>query len=79
MEDTKKYFRDKFGPNYGYGHFKDDVAKEVNNFLSGFQSRYNKLRNSDDLKKILDSGSEKAREISHKKLLEVYEKIGFVK
>jgi tryptophanyl-tRNA synthetase len=62
-----------------YGEFKEELAKEVNKFLSGFQSRYNKLRNRDDLKRILDSGAEKSKEISHKKLQEVYEKVGFIK
>jgi tryptophanyl-tRNA synthetase len=61
-----------------YGEFKEELAVEINKFLSGFQSRYNKLRNSDDLKTILDNGAQKAREISHKKLMEVYKKVGFI-
>ncbi len=62
-----------------YGEFKIDLANQINIFLEGFQSRYNKLKNSDDLEKILKLGAEKAKEISSKKLSEVYEKVGFVK
>jgi tryptophanyl-tRNA synthetase len=62
-----------------YGEFKVDLANQINIFLSGFQSRYKKLREGNDLEKILKVGSEKAKEISHKKLTEVYEKVGFVK
>ncbi|HTK03672.1 MAG TPA: tryptophan--tRNA ligase [Alphaproteobacteria bacterium] len=62
-----------------YGEFKQAVAESVNNFLKNFQEKYNNLRQSSDLKNILKQGSEKAKEISGKKLEEVYEKVGFVK
>lgn len=62
----------------GYDHFKNEVADVVVNFLKEFQQKYNQVMKS-NLEEILKSGSEKAREISHPKLTEVYEKVGFVK
>jgi tryptophanyl-tRNA synthetase len=61
-----------------YGEFKEAVALEVNNFLAGFQEKYNNLRESGKLVDILKEGSEKAKAISSKKLEEVYEKVGFI-
>lgn len=62
-----------------YKDFKESVASTVNTFLSSFQKRYQDLRESEKLKEILMEGAEKASKISHPKLLEVYEKLGFVK
>lgn len=78
IEDTKSYFQSKIGPNYGYSHFKNDVADTVVEFLKKFQQDYNDLRDSSKLEDVLRSGASKAREISGKKLKEVYEKVGFV-
>ena len=46
--------------------------------LKPIQERYRELRESDQLMKILDEGAQRAREISNKKLKEVYDKVGFV-
>ncbi len=63
-----------------YGEFKEIVAESVVNCLGELQSKYYDLRNSEDkLEGILRHGSTRAHEISHKKLDEVYEKVGFVK
>ncbi len=69
---------DKF-KGKSYSEFKEEVANEVNKFLSEFQDRFNTLKESNDLVESLKQGADKAREFSHKKLDEVYEKIGFIK
>jgi tryptophanyl-tRNA synthetase len=61
-----------------YGEFKEIVAESVVNCLGQLQSKYFELRNSDKLDGILKQGAQKSYELSHKKLEEVYEKIGFV-
>lgn len=62
-----------------YGEFKEDAAKQVNKFLVEFQNKYNELKKSEKLLEILKNGTQKAKEISNKKLSEVSEKIGFLK
>ena len=62
----------------GYGDFKRAVAEVVVEFLGGLQERYRGLRESGELEKILANGAKKSYELSHKKLTEVYEKVGFV-
>ncbi len=63
--------------NKNYKEFKERVAEVVVNFLKEFQLKYNKIIES-DLKKVLEEGNKKAYKLSHKKLLEVYKKVGFV-
>lgn len=63
----------------GYGDFKKALAGVVVEFLGELQERYKKLRESGELEKILEKGAKKSYELSHKKLAEVYEKVGFVK
>ncbi len=62
-----------------YGEFKEIVAESVTNCLSELQEKYYSLRNSDKLEGILTHGAKRAYELSHNKLEEVYEKIGFVR
>ena len=62
-----------------YKEFKEAVAISVNSFLSGFQKKYNDFKSGGKLEEILKSGVKKAYEISHPKLLNIYEKLGFVK
>ncbi len=61
-----------------YKEFKSKVADEVIKFLTTFQENYKKIRESGDLEVKLKNGSEKAYKLSHPKLLEVYEKVGFI-
>lgn len=62
-----------------YGEFKEEVAAEVNKFLFAFQEKYRELKGSEKLTNALLEGSKKAYDISHSKLSEIYEKIGFIK
>ena len=74
VEDVKKQF-----DGFTYSTFKDAVANSIEMNMKPFQEKYKNLRESSKLKEILKSGAEKAKEISNKKLQEVYEKVGFVK
>ncbi len=62
-----------------YKEFKEQVADVIVNFLEDFQARYKTLRESNELETILKKSAEKAYTISHPKLEQVFEKIGFVK
>lgn len=62
----------------GYAEFKKDLTEVITGFLQPFQTRYSQLRESGELEEILKTSAQKAREISHKKLEDVYRKIGFV-
>ena len=62
-----------------YGQFKTAVADEVERFLTNFQKKYYEIADSEKLDEILRNGAERSYEMSHKKLLEVYDRVGFVK
>ncbi|MBI3443491.1 tryptophan--tRNA ligase [Candidatus Woesebacteria bacterium] len=62
----------------GYVEFKEAVSDAVIDLLVPLQEKYRNLRESKNLVDILREGAEKARKISHKKLLIIYEKVGFV-
>ncbi|OGM27061.1 tryptophan--tRNA ligase [Candidatus Woesebacteria bacterium RIFCSPHIGHO2_02_FULL_38_9] len=74
VEETEKEFDGK-----GYKEFKENVAGIVLEFLKPFQEKYKNFRESKNLLEILENGVSKAYGISHKKLLGVYDKVGFVK
>lgn len=63
----------------GYGDFKKAVAEQIIASLSPIQEKYNELVSSDDFMDRLAKNAARAYEISHKKLEEVYDKVGFVK
>lgn len=61
----------------GYGDFKADLAEALVLYLSPLQAEINGwMANREKIKKILETGAEKARTIASKKLQEVKEKIG---
>jgi tryptophanyl-tRNA synthetase len=72
VKDIEKEFAGK-----SYKEFKEQVAEIVVTFLNDFQTKYNKIIDS-DLKKILEDGATKSYKLSHPKLLEVYQKVGFL-
>jgi tryptophanyl-tRNA synthetase len=62
-----------------YGHLKTDVADAVVALLEPIQERYQGLRSDrSSLDRIMQSGSEKARERASKTLAKVYQAIGFI-
>jgi tryptophanyl-tRNA synthetase len=73
IEDIEKEFANK-----NYKEFKERVAEVVVNFLKDFQEKYSKVIDT-DLKAVLEKGSEKAYNLSHPKLLKVYDKLGFIR
>lgn len=76
-EPVEKIEKEFAGKNYK--DFKEKVAEVVVNFLKDFQEKYNKIKKDENLIEILKNGSKKAYNISHPKLLEVYEKLGFLR
>ena len=62
----------------GYGEFKKAVAEVVGENVSNIRVKQKEIRESGELEKILHKGAERAKEISGKKLKEVYQKVGFV-
>ena len=62
-----------------YGQFKTTVADVVEKFLIGFQKKYYEIADSGKLNEILRNGAKRSYEMSHRKLLEVYDKVGFLK
>jgi tryptophanyl-tRNA synthetase len=65
--------------NSGYGNFKKAVADVVISTLTPIQKKYEELTVGGELEKILKEGAQEAYSVSHKKLEEVYEKVGFTK
>ena len=64
----------------GYGAFKEGVAEAVVELIAPIQQRYQELRaDEDELRRLLASGAEKARESSAPTLEAVYERMGFVR
>lgn len=62
----------------GYGQFKKDLVEIVNEHLVPIQNRYNEIRESEELIKILKEGGEKAGAIAENTMKRVREKIGFI-
>lgn len=62
----------------GYGEFKKAVGEKVIEELKPLQKKFKDLKESKELSEVLRKGAERAKEISGKKLKEVYNKIGFV-
>jgi tryptophanyl-tRNA synthetase len=67
----------KFANIKNYGEFKKEVIAEVVSFLTKFQKEYkNAQDNIESLKKQIEKNAEICREISNKKIEDVYKKIG---
>lgn len=61
-----------------YGQFKTAVADQTEKFLVDFQKKYAEIVKSGKLESVLKAGAQKAYQLSHPKLLEVYKKVGFL-
>ncbi len=73
ISDIEKEFE-----NSNYGEFKEVVANEVERFLLDFQAKYQKIRESDELIKILQAGEKEARKRAQAKLETVKTKMGIM-
>jgi tryptophanyl-tRNA synthetase len=64
----------------GYGQFKDEVAEAVIALLGPIRMRYEELRSDPgELRRLLRTGADKAREASAPTLETMYERMGFVR
>lgn len=61
----------------GYGDFKRDLAEVAVNFMSDFQSRYNKISDK-QVEKILLAGAKQAKLVANKKMVQVRKAIGLI-
>jgi tryptophanyl-tRNA synthetase len=61
--------------NKGYGDFKKDLSLIVENFLTEFQKKYNKISNK-EVQKIFDKSAEKLKKISIETMIKVKKRIG---
>ena len=73
LEEIEQEFKGK-----NYGEFKRAVADAVCETLAQIQEKSNKIKGSDELKRIFEEGANKARFIARKKLLKVESKIGLI-
>ena len=71
IKELEKDFNGK-----SYKHFKESLAKELENFILPIQEKYNKYRYNDELYKILDEGKINAEKYAENKLKEVRKKVG---
>jgi tryptophanyl-tRNA synthetase len=64
----------------GYGTFKSEVAEAVVALLDPIRARYEELRSDpDQLRRLLATGADKARETSAPTLAAMYERMGFTR
>ena len=62
----------------GYGPFKKDLAEQVVALLEPIQARYQEVRASGELRRILADGAENARQVAAQTVRTVKERMGFV-
>ncbi|MCK5123099.1 MAG: tryptophan--tRNA ligase, partial [Candidatus Pacebacteria bacterium] len=77
------YFANQFkNQNLKFSELKDALAEDIANYFKDFREKRKELeKDPGEVKKILNEGAEKAREIARETMKEVKEKvgIGFVK
>ncbi len=60
----------------GYGDFKKDLGEALVAHLSPIQARYEDIRQSGEVERILQQGAEKARQVANDTLANVKERVG---
>ncbi len=78
---TIEYFEEKYNDcSIRYGDMKKQLAEDMLEFTTPFRERIKEIESdSEYLRKVVDQGSEKARESAKKTIAEVREIIGFKK
>lgn len=71
IEDLEKKYE-----GCGYGDFKKDLVEVTVNALAPIQERYNEIRNSEELIRILEDGAKKADAIAQRTMKRVKDKFG---
>lgn len=72
IKDIEKEYAGK-----GYADFKKGLAEVVSDFLSGFQKKFNAIKD-DEVRNILADGSKNAKKIADQKMALVKSKIGLI-
>ncbi|UHR03198.1 tryptophan--tRNA ligase [Peptoniphilus sp. GNH] len=73
-DEIVKQYEDK-----GYGEFKTDLARVVNDSLRPIREKYQKIREDKAyLENVYKEGAQKARKIASKTMAKVYRKMGFI-
>lgn len=77
--DVVDYFNDQYNNcNIRYGDMKKQLAEDIINFTEPFREKIAELSADDEyIKKVMNSGAEKARESARKTITEVRQIIGF--
>jgi tryptophanyl-tRNA synthetase len=77
--DTAKFFKEKYNNcEIRYGDMKKQLAEDIVNYLRPIREKITEISaNTDYLRKVVNLGSEKARESASKTLKDVREIIGF--
>lgn len=79
-EETAQMRKNYEGGNYGYGHAKQALFELIRDRYAQERKAYDfYMENPEELENKLQKGEERAREIAHKTLDRVREKIGYVK
>ena len=79
-EKNKNYFANQFkNQNIKFSELKNALSDDIANYFRDFRSKRKELeKNPEEVKKILNEGTEKARVIAKETMREVKEKIGLV-
>ncbi len=77
--DTVNYFEEQYNNcTIRYGDLKEQLAEDVINFTNPFRNRIEEISANDDyIKKVINTGAEKARNNAQKTMREVRNIIGF--
>ena len=78
--ENKKYFEEKFDKkSIKFSELKDALAEDIANYFAPFRKKRKELeKNPEEVKKILNEGTEKAKVIARETMEEVKEKVGLV-
>ncbi|MCK5084977.1 MAG: tryptophan--tRNA ligase, partial [Candidatus Pacebacteria bacterium] len=79
-KEHKKYFEERFiKKDIKFSELKDALAKDIASHFKNFREKRKELeKDPEEVKKILNDGAQKAREIARKTMKEVKEKIGLI-
>ena len=79
-EKNKKYFDEQFkNKDIKFSELKDALAEDIANYFAPFREKRKELeKNPEEVKKILNEGTEKARIIARETMKKVKEKVGLV-
>ena len=79
-KEHNRYFTERFkNKDIKFSELKDALAEDISNHFKSFREKRKKLeKDPEEVKKILNEGAQKAREIARETMKEVKEKVGLV-